>query len=57
MVMQLDDDNGRGLPTAMASRKKMKRHVPKVRALLKETGAEDLSEVILGEDASDEEST
>ncbi len=52
MVMQLNDDRGRELPSATQSQKDMMPNVPRVHDLLKEKKAEDLTEVIFGDDVA-----
>lgn len=51
MAMDLENDPGKWLPTTVASREKMLPSVPDAKAVLKQHGAADLMEMILGEDA------
>lgn len=49
MGLTLDEDSGRRLTTAQASRAKMLPDVPKAAEVLKKMGADDLMEMIFGE--------
>lgn len=51
MSIKLDEDEGTRVPTALASRIKMAPDVPKAKEVIKAYEAEDLMEMIFGEDA------
>lgn len=48
--LTLEENMGLGLPTTLASKQLMEPDIPKVKAVLKANGAEDLTEMIFGEE-------